>query len=244
MSPLLLAVGLAHGSAGPLSPGRYGLVIDTATVQKLPFVGRTKGGSRGWLLVDVEQTPRGLEQRMRTCDVIVTGMRGNEGRVEVPDAFVAAIPVNRQPVTVTPSADGSWTYSVDLGEDTIGWDPSLTDTMPTTADAPALLDFEGDGAPGATMRLKLPVFGTVDLHVVQHAHIALVGALEPDGSARGQVTYHRLDQATVGATNAMFTATPEMWPDPSRSGFALEPLADTVSCADLRAVMCALGEGC
>lgn len=94
------------------------------------------------------------------------------------------------------------------------------------------------------MTLKLPVFGSVALFVVQHAHISLTGQLQPDGSVRGGVTYHRLDQATVGSSHAFFAATPPMWPDPSRSSFVLRPLPNDTRCATLRPVLCATGDGC
>ena len=236
--------GTPEAAAAPLSPGRYGMVLETATIQKLPVVGRTKGGTRGWVLVDLVQTPAGLEQHMTTCEVIVTGMRGSESRVEVPDAFVAAIPKNRRPVALSAAAPDTWTYTVDLGEDVVGWDPARSPEMPTSADHPAVVDFEGDGHPGATMELRLPVFGSVSLFVVQHAHISLRGRLTADGVVRGGVDYHRLEQATVGATHAFFTATPPMEPDPSRSGFVLRPLPAAVGCDQLRTTLCAAGDGC
>lgn len=246
---LVLAAAGAAAASSPVSTsvlpaGRYGMVLETATIQKLPVVGRTKGGTRGWVLVDLAETTAGLEQHMTTCEVIVTGMRGTESRVEVPDAFVESIPPNRRPVVLSPKGDDTWTYSVDLGEDVVGWDPERSPTMPTEAGHPAVVDFEGDGQPGATMQLKLPVFGSVDLFVVQHAHISLSGTLDAEGTVRGGVVYHRLDQATVGASHPFFTATPPMWPDPSRSGFVLRPVPEATDCSSLRNTLCAAGDGC
>ena len=250
--PLMFAVGLSAPAAGAesdplLPPGRYGMVLDTATVQKLPFLGDTRGGSRGWLLIDIESEDGGLLQIMRTCDVIVTGLKGKEGRVEVPRAFIDSIPENRRAIEVSDGAldgSGAATYHVDLGQNRVGWDPLRADQMPTTDASPAVTDSDGDGLPGATMQLRIPIFGRIDLYVVQHAHISLHGRVEAGALVRGGVTFHHMEQATIGASHALFHASPDMRPDPDRSRFVLRPVPASTTCEDLRATLCTLGEGC
>jgi hypothetical protein len=234
-------------AADRLPPGRYGMVLDTATVQKLPFLGDTRGGSRGWLLIDIESSDDGLRQVMRTCDVIVTGLKGKEGRVDVPRAFIDSIPVNRRAIELGDDAGTGTkaaTYTVDLGQNRVGWDPQRAARMPTTEANPAVTDSDGDGLPGATMQLRVPLFGRVDLYVVQHAHISLWGAIEPGAVVRGGVTFHHMEQATIGASHSMFHASPDMRPDPDRSGFVLRPVPADTTCDTVRATMCTLGEGC
>lgn len=245
---LLLSVALGEPAGAvvaddPLPPGRYGMVLDTATIQKLPFVGETKGGSRGWILLDVERTDEGLRQVMQTCDVIVTGLKGKEGRVDVPRAFIDAIPTNRPAITVTRSEDGE-RYRADLGPNRVGWDPALADELPTDEAHPAVTDYDGDGLPGATMVLRVPVFGRVQIYVVQDAHIRLDGAVEPGGVVRGGVTFLRMSQATLGASSALFAASPEMRPDETRSAFVMRPVPAATTCETVRATLCRLGEGC
>ena len=244
LAHLLAPPAAADTATGPLLPGRYGMVVDTATIQKLPFLGRTPGGSRGWLIGDLRHTPDGPRLRMETCDVIVTGLKGKEGRVDVPRAFIDSIPVNDRPVVLSARSRGDWELRIDMGLNTVGFDPQASATMPTEADDPAVRDTDGDGKPGATMKLQIPLFGDIDLYVVQKAHITLRGTVGPGGPAAGGIDYAMLEQATIGATHELFAATPPMWPDPSRSGFVMVALPDSTTCGNVRQRLCAHGHAC
>ena len=229
----------------PLPAGRYGMVLDTATISKLPFIGKTPGGSRGWLLVDISGEGAERRHQLRTCDVIVTGAQGHEARVEVPAAFIAAIPRNQRDARLLPTDGGGWSYSMDMGEDFVGYDPARhPGGVPDQADHPAVTDFDGDGQPGATMLIRVPVFGDVAIYVAQRAHIRLDGRVDLDGGVRGGVTFLAMEQRTLAASHSLFASTPEMTTDPSRSGFVLRPMPADTDCRNLRQRLCEQGAGC
>jgi hypothetical protein len=231
--PLLLAASL---SAQALEPGRYGMRLTAATIAELPFLGKTKGSSTSWLLVEIESTPSGLVQSHRTCAVRMGGAGG--GRVEVPDAFLHHLGQPRYGLQV-----GQNSYVADLGPSAVGWDPALAEAVPQTVDDPGVIDWDEDGQPGATIKLRLPFFGKIDLFVAQHAHMVLTAHLPASGPVEGTVSFKAFDQRTIGGTHPRFAASPPMQPDAPASSFALAPVPADTTCGTLESRLGAILEG-
>jgi hypothetical protein len=234
----LVLMGLsAGGPARALPPGRYGMELVTATRAKVPVLGQTKGASHNLLLVDViDDGAGGLVQEHRPCAVAMRG--AGSAAMVIPEAFLKASGVKRYPIRVTPEG----AYTADLGADHVGYDPRRG-ALPTALTDAAVTDWDADGRPAATIRLDLPVIGEVELYVVQHAHLALSGAVAADGSVKGAVRFEAFAQRTLGASHKMFDASPEMWPDPAASSFWMAPVPAGTTCATLGAALSAAARG-
>lgn len=231
------AAALPPGSG--LLPGTYGLELSLASLADLPFLGSTPGRSLSWSLTTVSATPEGLVQSHKTCAVRMEGRTGNSS-VHVPAAFVAALPVRTYPI------DLSAGYTADLGLDAVGFDPARG-PLPTRIDEHAVIDWDHDGQPGATVELRIPLLGTYQLYVAQQAHIRLEGktngadGANGGGGASGGVAYVAFDQHTLGASSAFFDRSPRVAPVPEDSRFTLIPLPAGARCEAVRTAFCDRG---
>lgn len=207
----------AQADAG-LGPGAWALRLETATTAIVPVLGPTRGGSVSVSAVTVDAAPDGaLRFTHRPCAVEMVGASGR-ARMSVSPAFVAAIPAKTTAARLTPEG-----WRIDLGLDVVGYDPAAAPAPPRAPDHPAVRDFDADGRPGATVRLEVPVLGSVELYVAQAAHVVLEAG-RPDGRGlAGQVRTLRFEQSTLGASHKLFAANPEIRPDPARSSFRLAP---------------------
>ncbi len=230
---LLPAASAQEPGADALPPGTYGLELSLASLADLPFLGSTPGRSLSWSLTSVSATPEGLVQSHKTCAVRMEGRTGNSS-VHVPAAFVAALPVRTYPI------DLSAGYTADLGLDAVGFDPARG-PLPTRIDEPAVIDWDHDGQPGATVELRIPLLGTFQLYVAQQAHIRLEGKTNGAGGASGGVAYVAFDQHTLGASSAFFDRSPRVAPVPEDSRFNLIPLPAGARCEAVRAAFCDRG---
>lgn len=222
--------GLVDAGEPGLAPGRpYAMVVDVASASRVPFFGVTRVVTRSLLRVDVERTAQGLRQRHEVCAVAVSS--ASTATTTIPDAFVASMGPSVYPVEFDGSA-----YRADPGPDTVGYAPEEGSTqVPRKANDASVLDHEGDGKPGATVRLVIPVLGTIEVYVAQYGHTRFAGELTADGRVEGQVEVVALDQRTLGASNPLFAASPPTWPLPEDSRFELRPLDEALGCDRLRA---------
>jgi len=186
----------------------YLLVMDVVTRAKIPFAGERDVITRSVAAVRFEHTPTGWVQHQRPCSVEVIG-----GNVRFPDGFVASMPSRADPIAFEGGA-----YRFDPGPTWVG---QLAGTpLVEEMDHPDARDHEGDGHPGATVLLELPVFGTVRLYITQISHSVLVGRLA-DGEIAGRVEVVRLEQHTLGASAGVFAVSPRVTLVPDQSRFTL-----------------------
>ncbi|MEC7949074.1 MAG: hypothetical protein VX265_16005, partial [Myxococcota bacterium] len=90
MSPLLLLpVAAAATWATPFPAGTYALRLETATLARVPVLGKTRGGSVSWLIGELAEDG-GRAWVWRTCAVEMQGASG-KARVALPPAFVSAM---------------------------------------------------------------------------------------------------------------------------------------------------------
>ncbi|MBX2801585.1 MAG: hypothetical protein KTR31_28165 [Myxococcales bacterium] len=207
---------------GAVLEGRYRMVLHSATRTKVPVFGWTRAATITTLVADITPTDTGLVQRHEVCDVQIRS-RTKETRTTIPRAFIEAMPIKRYAVHLAPRVDAPATYRADLGTSHLGYDPAQTDSVPTEANDPALLDHEGDGHPAATVRVDVPMFGNAEMYVVQRAQMLLDGALEPEGGVAGQLRTVGFEQHTVDASNRMFRMSPRIETVHADSWFRLIP---------------------
>ncbi|MEM6927516.1 MAG: hypothetical protein AAF602_11345 [Myxococcota bacterium] len=214
----------------PLREGRYVLELHAASRAKVPVIGWTPSVTSSRVLVELRRTSSGWEQSQRVCDVSMANHK-KRGETTIPDAFVASLPEKTYPVEVTGNEQG-FTFLADLGIDHVGYDPALADRIPRRPDDAGVLDSDGDGFPGVTVNVRVPLIGSADVYVVQRASMRLVGDVAPDGSVTGRIEVDTLEQRTLTASHFMFKGSPELEPLPEESWFVMRP-TDSARCEDL-----------
>ena len=214
--------------------GRYALSVHTVTRTRLPLIGWKSSETTSDLLVDIGKGADGTRwQRQEVCDVRVSS-QGAFARIVIPDAFVASLPIKRIPIELTPRSDGTVAYRADLGVDEVGFDSAAAEgKVPRRPDDPGVIDGDGDGKPGATIRIEAPVLGPAELYVVQRGSMILSGALLAEGGAAGTVTLGPIEQHTIAASNELLVSSPRIEPVSAESWFRLTPVAPTAGCNDI-----------
>lgn len=156
----------------------------------------------------------------------------------VPQAFVDHLPAKDVPLVLTQDAAGAWRFTGDMQPQDVGWTrqrytPAPGAPVPQDKSHPAVLDFEGDGHPGATVHLDAPLFGDIEIYVVQTAHTLLAA---PVGDARiieGHANPKGFGQRTIGASNRLFVSNPDITLDPAQSSFRMARVPAGTGCAAL-----------
>lgn len=239
---LLLGCSAAAARSAPPAEralaGRYALELRVASTSRVMVVGTTHSMATSLLLVELRPGPDGWLQSHRVCDARVES--GSPlARLVIPPAFVDAIPARLYTARLE-SGVGS-RYTADMGVEAIGFDPRLTGgVLPTSPNARGVEDPDGDGEPGATLRLRMRGLGSARLFVVQRSHLVLDGRRTGPGRFEGEVDVRLQEQHTLGADPGFFRQNPSNTPDPERSGFTLVRVPAETGCEELRAATATL----
>jgi hypothetical protein len=113
-------------------------------------------------------------------------------------------------------------------------------SLPTKPNDPAVYDWDGDGHPGATLKLSLPFLPDGELRVVQRGHSVLDGRVVGDGRIEGEIDVRLFEQRVIGAWPTFLNRSPEIEPEPGGSRFSITPIPPQTSCETLRAVQPAM----
>jgi hypothetical protein len=211
-------------SASVPTEGLYALETQVVTTSQVPVFGKNRVVTVTRALLEIAPRPSGLGVRQRTCSIDVES--SSAARTVIPSAFVDTLPELLYDVT----REGGQ-FRMDQGTQVVGLTEQLSE-LPRRGDDPAVKDTDGDGKPGATVRLEVPLIGSVDVYVVQQTRSVLTGRVEP-GGAVGRVDVLSLDQRTVGASNPVFKATPRLSPVDGEGWFSLRPVQRGTTCSDL-----------
>jgi hypothetical protein len=217
-----------------LPPGAYRLEMIMATISRLPFFGSSKSASRSISLVEIRAEGGGLIQSHKVCDFRVLD---DSAMIKMifPDNFVAALAKHSYPIQLERGTQG-WTYHADLGIERIGYRAGLGDTkLPTVADDPSVYDWDGDGNPGATLKLSVPLLPDGELYVVQRGHSVLHGRIIQPGRIEGTIDVLSFEHRVLGARPGFLNKSPEIQPDPKESRFSITQAAPGSTCESLRA---------
>lgn len=233
--PVLVFVALAalaaRVDAGPLAPGAYRLEMRYESHADLPVIGAVGSATVSTSLVHIHAGDGALEQTHRVCDARFEGAVPGV-RIEMPARFVAALGTHTYPITL--DADGTaWRYHADLGTEYVGWRRDDRAPLPESPDEPGVYDWDGDGRPAATLRIRLAIAPAGELYVVQRAHSVLEGRLVAPDRVEGRIRVLRFEQAVIGARPGFLRRSPKAIQDAERSRFVLERVEDEAACDDL-----------
>jgi hypothetical protein len=234
---LVLALSPARAMAQEvrmLPAGLYRLEMIMASISRLPFFGTSKSASRSISLVEIRERDGELLQSHRVCDFRVLDDSAMIKMV-FPDKFVAALAEHTYPIRVQRDTDG-WRYRADLGIERIGYQTAAgEEKLPTSADDPAVYDWDNDGKPAATLKLSVPLLPDGELYVVQRGHSILNGRITEVGKIEGTIEVRSFEHRVLGAKPGFLNKSPEIRPDPSGSRFSITQVGAGSTCESLRA---------
>lgn len=217
----------------PLPPGMYRLEMIMASTTRVPFFGASKSASKSVSLVEVRPDGNRLMQNHRVCDFRVLE-DSKMIKMVFPEKFIAALAKHSYPIQLAQDGDG-WVYRADLGVERIGYRAaSADDKLPNKIDDPAVFDWDGDGHPGATLQISIPLLPTGELYVVQRGQSILTGRVVQPGRIEGNIEVRQFEQKVLSAWPSFLAKSPEIEPNPKESRFTLSQIATNSTCETLR----------
>lgn len=218
----------AHGAEPPDLSGAWRLDYSVVTRNRVPVLGRIKSASMGWALAQVRYTDGRWVQEHEVCGGTV---RAGLVRSELPLAYLHHVPQKTYTIVIGAETD-SLAFYADTGTFMSGHDPAC-DSLPQSPDDPCARDWDEDGHPGATVRVKPPLFRWVDVYVAQKTHMVLHGEVKTDDHIEGYTQMQVMKTSVLGASNNLFAQTPAAVFVAEESRFTMTRVADTATCAEL-----------
>ena len=218
-----------------LPAGTYRLEMIMASTTKIPFFGTSKSASKSVSLVEIRHNVSGIIQNHRVCDFRLLEESAIIKMV-FPEKFIAALAKHSYPIQLEKDVQG-WSYRADLGVERIGYRANRADEkLPGKIDDPTVFDWDGDGHPGATLKLSVPLFPAAELYIVQRGQSILTGRVIQPGRIEGNLEVREFDQRVLGARPGFLAKSPEIEPNAKDSRFTLSPVPADSTCESLRAV--------
>jgi hypothetical protein len=106
--------------------------------------------------------------------------------------------------------------------------------LPVKVDDSSVYDWDGDGHPGATLKISVPLLPDGELYVVQRGQSILNGRINQPGRINGSIEVRSFEHRVLGAWPGFLNRSPEIIPDPKKSGFSIIPIPQGSNCETLR----------
>lgn len=223
-------------AASPLAgTWRFDVVVHTRA--RVPLLGDALVETHKVMLNHIEEQPDGqLRARHLACGMFA---RSNRRLTETwfPPSFLEAMGDQSYGIEVGTQAEGTLSLRAEVDAVKLGWDPVLSGgSMPQKAGEAGVLDSDRDGRPGVTVWVRAPVFGTVEVSILQHSLTTIQGTLSDADTARGQARVTHLEQRVIGASNPLFRTNVPLEPVAEGSWFSLRRVPPDTTCASLEQV--------
>ena len=203
------------------------------SVSSPPLIGDVTTTVTSLARIEISQEGQDLDLTVEVCDIqAVTD--NDSARTELPEAFITSVPIMERSATVVAIEGGHMFFSEDHAQVRgAQLSDAQTEPLPVDEDDVRLLDPDGDGHPGLTIR----VFGVVDgeMYIVQRIRTSLCG-LSTDANRIDGLLEWRLDQVTVDASSFMLDRQTETEPhvDPERHYFRTTRVEPNTTCQDIK----------
>lgn len=205
--------------------GLWQVMLTVVTTTHVPVLGESRTVSSSLALASIA----GGVQTQRICDSWMTD-RNPLAQVILPDAFIAAFPEESFPVELNERA-GQVVYHVEQHRQAVGYDDA--GPMPQRVGDPGLRDWEADGRPGATVRVRVPFAGEGEVWMVQVGRTVLDGVVVGADRVEGGVVTRDFAQRTIGASNRLLDVNPTVRTDDAASRFVMTRVPAGTTCATL-----------
>ncbi len=228
---LCLPAGAVQASTAELQ-GTWALEMHIVSAASVPVIGDVRSTTVTYSLMETVSGEDGWTQHYSVCDVVLTGQT-RLMRSSLSQAFIDALPERSVHPVLN---DGA--YQVDLGEVSLGFDPGLSaGHTPQQASDPAVLDHEGDGAPGFTVKVDVWLMPTVAIYLTQANHTFLEGELVSPDRVVGRPMVSRLEQHVIGASHSAFGRSPIVRPLNDEGSFQLVRVPTGTRCEDIQGLL-------
>ncbi|MCP4806854.1 MAG: hypothetical protein GY913_02145 [Proteobacteria bacterium] len=211
--------------------GTWRMELNVVTDAKVPVLGNSPVLSKRVNIATIELVDGELIQSHTSCSVTAVTERAI-GVPKIPQSFTDALPDKSYPIELSVE-DGKLRYAVDLKTEAVGYDASEPLPVPTLPEDPRVVDVDEDGHPGVTIQIYAPLFGDVDIYIVQYSRTTLSGVVKNVDRIAGGAEVEFLIQNLVGASNSLFVRKTELSPNNERSNFKLRRLPDGATCESL-----------
>lgn len=226
----------AAAPAAPLPPdmrGTWRFDLRIVSNAKVPVLGTTEVKSRTTFLATVSGSQERPTIHTVPCHLQAEPSRAIAKTI-VPKSFIDALPQKRFPAELAEKGE-LWSFHADMMPQYLGYDPKVAgEKPPHDKNAAGITDLEGDGHPGGTIHLDAPIFGIIELYVVQRAHTVLDGTWTGADVWEGDATVLAFGQRTIGASNRLFVANAEVTVDQKNSRFRWARVPEGTSCSQLK----------
>ncbi|MBI4956316.1 MAG: hypothetical protein HY908_30140 [Myxococcales bacterium] len=214
--------------AGDLD-GRWAYLQRTVTASEVPVIGTLLAKRLAVSLLDLRHEDGRLRGTGQLCKLEV-----DSGTVlvstTIPEAFRKLLPVPSIDAAVSPREGGGYTFNQAKRTLVLGakLENPLRDPLPTGPSDPRVLDQDGDGQPGVTV--KVGGFVTGSVYLVERTATWLSGTSTDRNELAGSV-YFNHEQVILGASSGMLEDSPDAKPVWPMSRFRLVRLPAAATCA-------------
>jgi hypothetical protein len=204
-------------------------------IARLPIAGEVERMSIVAQFVQVDQVGTALTMFDSYC---FTDVRDGTPLVStiIPEAFMASLTPTARSATLIPQTSSVLLESSFYVEvrGALLEDPA-SDPLPTESQDPRVVDQDGDGHPGMTVRVTILGILEGETYVVQRVRYRLSGVLVETGRVEGTIAWTD-EQSVLGATNPLLEVdTVGMHhPDPAAHRFVMIRVDETWTCETLR----------
>jgi len=233
---LVLAL-MSYGSLAELPhlSGRWAMVQIYPQIAVLPIAGEVPRSSLVVQFVDIAQEGAALTMLDRYCFTDV-----EDGtplvKTEIPEAFMASLVPAPRVGTLRETDEGIAFEGASYVEVRgAALDDPATDPLPTDPLDPRVIDQDGDGHPGMTVRVTVLGIVEGETYIVQRVQYRLSGWLIGPDRIEGRVEWID-EQSVLAATNPLLEADTLGWPDPDPTAhrFVMARVDETWTCEALR----------
>ncbi len=203
--------------------GDWSVRHTTTTETTVPVAGSFSTVTESRLAASIVGDKTDLDVTTRVCSV---EMETDLPMVEmvVPDAFVEGLPERTRHAVYRPEDQK---FVMPPVWETLGieLDDPATDTLPEDLDDPRIIDQDGNGHPGTTLRIEGMVDG--EIHLVRRGWEAWYGEVVGPDAIEGRIEW-TTEQHVIDASRWMLRRQPEANPHPAddRHHFRLERIDD------------------
>lgn len=222
----------SHASAGTFD-GRWVFVQRMTTSASVPVVGEIQATTTVVSLHDLTSDGGRLKGNGTLCDLEVDS--GSElVSTILPAAFRKVLPPPHLDALIDVE-DGALHLTQARRTVIVGarLESPESEKLPTKASDDRVIDEDGDGKPGVTVRVEGIVNGSI--YVVQRSWTRLDGSFLSDGSFGGKL-FHGSEQVVLGSSSPFLGSPPKAKAVPEKSWFRIARLDKEATCKDARRV--------
>jgi len=226
--------GLVHAQ-WPAVEGRWALIQVFPLLAEIPLAGEVEQTSYVALFTEISQDDAALVMNDTYCFTDIKTATPIAGTV-IPEAFMESLVVQPRHGLLE-SNDGGFRLEMEPYTEVRGAvlsDPD-TDPLPTDPEDPRIIDQDGDGSPGMSVRVSVLGLLEGEIHVVQRVWYRMSGYVVDENTMIGTLEWTD-EQNVVGATNPVFLAesSSRPHPDPTRHRFVMIRVDESWTCETLR----------